>query len=195
MPQSPPGRKELPLRALSFLFDRRCKSLLASTTHPVPHSAPLQSSVVTGPMRRAIVDFRRADSLSLSVARARNYPMCKNSTRYDRTRNFGPKNLSSARHYDQIRFRFHTWGNSGLEPYSGSENQLSTNTRPTSWGLAIMEGCNGALCRTGHIVETDSDLHRRSNRKDPARRRSAFRPGGDCGIHRVAFVQCRSSGA
>src|SRR4029077_12033528 len=31
------------------------------------------------------------------------------------------KNLSSARHYDQIRFRFHTWGNSGLvEPHSGS---------------------------------------------------------------------------
>jgi hypothetical protein len=41
--------------------------------------------------------------------------LCKNSTRYDRTRNFGlyghaesEKNLSSARHYDQIRFRFHT---------------------------------------------------------------------------------------
>src|SRR5262245_56359331 len=126
MPQSPPGRKELPLRALSFLFDRRRKSLLASTTHPVPHSAPLQSSVIAGPMRRAIVDSRRADSLSLSVARARNYPMCKNSTRYNRTRNFGlyghaeskkkRKNLSFAQHYDQARFRFHTWGNSGLEP-------------------------------------------------------------------------------
>src|ERR1700724_1742552 len=40
------------------------------------------------------------------------------------------KNLSSARHYDQIRFRFHTWGNSGLvEPHSGSGNQLSRYRR------------------------------------------------------------------
>jgi transposase len=39
-----------------------------------------------------------------------------------------------------------------------------------------MEGCNGALRPTGHIVETDSDLHRRSNGKDSARRRSSFRP-------------------
>src|SRR5436189_3631728 len=31
--------------------------------------------------------------------------------------------------------RFHTWGNSGIEPYSGSGNQLSRNTRPASWGL------------------------------------------------------------
>ena len=51
------------------------------------------------------------------MAPTRNYPMCKNSRRYNRTRNFGlyghaeskkRKNLSSARHYDQIRFRFHT---------------------------------------------------------------------------------------
>ena len=52
------------------------------------------------------------------MAPTRNYPMCENSTRYNRTRNFGlyghaeskkkRKNLSSARHYDQIRFRFHT---------------------------------------------------------------------------------------
>src|SRR4029077_8243213 len=41
------------------------------------------------------------------------------------------KNLSSARHYDQIRFRFHTWGNSGLvEPHSGSGNQLMRRARP-----------------------------------------------------------------
>jgi hypothetical protein len=42
--------------------------------------------------------------------------MCKNATRYNRTRNFGlyghaeskkSKNLPPARHYDQIRFRFH----------------------------------------------------------------------------------------
>jgi uncharacterized repeat protein (TIGR03803 family) len=56
-------------------------------------------------------------------------------------------------------------------------------------------GSTGALCRTGHIVEADGDLHRRSNWKDPARRRSAFRSGGDCGTHRVAFVKCRSSRA
>jgi hypothetical protein len=35
------------------------------------------------------------------------------------------------------------------------------------------------------IVEADSDLHSRSNGKDRARRRSAFRTGGDCGIHQV----------
>jgi len=28
--------------------------------------------------------------------------------------------------------------------------------------FAIMEGRNGALCRTGRIAEADSDLHRRS---------------------------------
>ena len=35
---------------------------------------------------------------------------------------------------------FYTWGNSGLEPYSGSGNQLSTNTGPTalqSWRAAM----------------------------------------------------------
>src|SRR5262245_54086636 len=105
MPQSPPGRKELPLRALSFLFDRRRKSLLASTTHPVPHSAPLQSSVIAGPMRRAIVDSRRADSLSLSVARARNYPMCENSTRYNRTRNFGLYGHAESKKTQKFAFR------------------------------------------------------------------------------------------
>ena len=31
----------------------------------------------------------RADSQSLSMAQSRNYPMCKNSARYNRTRNFG----------------------------------------------------------------------------------------------------------
>ena len=31
-------------------------------------------------------------------------------------------------------------------------------------------GRNGALCRTGRVAETDSDLHRRSKRKDRARR-------------------------
>ena len=31
--------------------------------------------------------------------------------------------------------------------------------RSASWGLATMESCNGALCRTGRIVEADGDLH------------------------------------
>src|ERR1700730_17074572 len=30
----------------------------------------------------------------------------------------------------------------------------------TSWGLAIKEGRNGAVCRTGCLTEDDSDLHR-----------------------------------
>src|SRR4051812_621067 len=61
---------------------------------------------------------------------------------------------------------FYTWDNSGIEPYSGSGNQLSRKTRPASWGLAIMENRNGALYWTGRIAEADSDLHRRSDRKD-----------------------------
>src|SRR5258706_13796952 len=56
---------------------------------------------------------------------------------------------------------FYTWGNSGIEPYSGSGNQLSRNRQGPPTGLAIMEDCNGALCRTGRIAEADSDLHRR----------------------------------
>src|SRR4029453_15983751 len=56
--------------------------------------------------------------------------------------------------------RFYTWGNSGIEPYSGSGNQLSRNRRGlTSWSLAIMESCNGTLCGTRRIAEADSDLH------------------------------------
>jgi hypothetical protein len=37
-------------------------------------------------------------------------------------------------------------------------------------GFAIMEHGNGTLCWTGRIAEADSDLHRRSGRKDRARR-------------------------
>jgi hypothetical protein len=54
---------------------------------------------------------------------------------------------------------FYTWGNSGIEPYSGSANQLSRNRQGPPTGLAIMEDCNGALCRTGRIAEADSDLY------------------------------------
>src|SRR5262245_18411807 len=60
---------------------------------------------------------------------------------------------------------FYTWGNSGIVPYEGTGHQLSMHRqRPTSWGLAIMESRNGALCRTGRVAEADSDLHRRSDR-------------------------------
>jgi transposase len=40
----------------------------------------------------------------------------------------------------EARRRFHTWGNSGLEPHQGTANLLSGKpTRPTSWGLATTE--------------------------------------------------------
>src|SRR5262245_59001350 len=47
---------------------------------------------------------------------------------------------------------------------------IADTTRPTSWGLAIMEEYSGTLCRTGSIAEADNDLHCRSDRKDRARR-------------------------
>jgi len=46
-------------------------------------------------------------------------------------------------------------------------------------GFAFMEDRNGILCWTGRIAEADSDLHRRSNRKDRTRGSSFFRSGGD----------------
>src|SRR5260221_6012725 len=49
---------------------------------------------------------------------------------------------------------FATWGNSGIAPYEGTRNQLSGNAlRPSSCGLATMESYDGALCRTGRVVE------------------------------------------
>ena len=33
------------------------------------------------------------------------------------------------------------------------------NNEARFMGLAIMEGCNGALCGTGCVAEADSDLH------------------------------------
>src|SRR5262249_45527222 len=94
------------------------------------------------------------------------------------------------------RQSFRTWGNSGLKPYSGLGNQLSRNrTRLTSWGLAIMERRNGTLRWTGRIAEADSDLHRRSNWKDRARRGGCIRPGDHRGIYQVACAACRASRA
>src|SRR5262249_32527871 len=92
--------------------------------------------------------------------------------------------------------KFSHMGNSGLKPYSGLGNQLSRNrTRLTSWGLAIMERRNGTLRWTGRIAEADSDLHRRSNRKDRARRGGCIRPGDHRGIYQVACAACRASRA
>src|SRR5262249_49922117 len=113
----------------------------------------------------------RADTIKNSLNKARRWrlPAQYRTRRIGRHLCVAEQAMMLMRHrfheFTNPKHRFDTWGNSGLEPSSGSGNQLSTNTRPTSWGLAIMEGCNGALCRTGHIVETDCDLHRRSNRK------------------------------
>jgi hypothetical protein len=90
---------------------------------------------------------------------------------------------------------FYTWGNSGIEPYSGSGNQLSKNQQGPPPGLAIMENCNGALCRTGRIAEADSDLHRRSDWKDRARRGGCIRSGDHRGIYQVACAACRAGRA
>jgi hypothetical protein len=51
-------------------------------------------------------------------------------------------------------------------------------------------GCNGALCRTRRFAEADSDLHRRSDRKDRARRDGWIQPGGNRRIHQVACAAC-----
>jgi hypothetical protein len=67
---------------------------------------------------------------------------------------------------------------------------ISSPGRPTSWGLAIMESRNGALCRTGRVAEADSDLHCRSDRKDRARRGCCIQPGGNRRIHQVACAAC-----
>src|SRR5262249_41616533 len=79
MRRAPPGWMQLLLRARSFLSDRRCKSLSASATRPVRHSAPLRLSMIARPMRWVLVDSWRADSPCLRMARSRNYPMLQKS--------------------------------------------------------------------------------------------------------------------
>src|SRR6266403_1429735 len=69
------------------------------------------------------------------------------------------KNLSSARHYDQIRFRFHTWGNSGHRAIPTLEESALQEPTSPPMGFAFMEDRNGILCWTGRIAEADSDLH------------------------------------
>src|SRR6266511_2303797 len=86
------------------------------------------------------------------------------------------KHLPACRVSREPSTSFATWGNSGITPYEGARNQLSGNAlRPTSCGLATMESYDGALCRTGRIVEADIDLCGEPGRISRARRRSRFR--------------------
>src|SRR4249919_3972200 len=76
----PRGPKLPLLRARSFQFDQRRRSLSVSATRPVRHRAPLRLSMIARSHEVDLVDTWRADSQSLSVARlARNYLMCRNA--------------------------------------------------------------------------------------------------------------------
>src|SRR3982074_1062555 len=66
------------LHAESFLSDQQCRSLLASAIRPVRHNAPLQLSCRCKAQEPSLIDSWRADYESLSMAPARNYPMCEN---------------------------------------------------------------------------------------------------------------------
>src|SRR4030095_1175154 len=79
MLRSLPDQNEPLLHAESFLSDQQCRSLSASTIRPVRHNAPLQLSCRWKAQDPSLIDSWRADSESLSMALARNYPMCKNS--------------------------------------------------------------------------------------------------------------------
>src|SRR5262245_14854822 len=79
MLRSLPDQNEPLLRVESFRSDQRCRSLLASAKRPVRHSAPLQLSCPCKAQEVSLIDSWRADSESLSMALARNYPMCKNT--------------------------------------------------------------------------------------------------------------------
>src|SRR3981081_2103691 len=65
------------LHAESFLSDQKCRSLLASAIRPVRHNAPLQLSCRCKAQEPSLIDSWRADSESLSMAPARNSPMCE----------------------------------------------------------------------------------------------------------------------
>jgi hypothetical protein len=62
-----------------FPVNQRCRSLSASAARPVRHSAPLRLSVIARSHEVDLGDAWKADSQSLNVARARNYPMCRNA--------------------------------------------------------------------------------------------------------------------
>src|SRR6185369_4835644 len=85
MSRSPPGQKQPLLRARPFLSDRRCRSKSVSATRLVRHSVPLRLSIIARPHEVGL-DSWRADSQSLSMARARNYPMCENAKTLNRDR-------------------------------------------------------------------------------------------------------------
>src|SRR5437016_10674266 len=79
----------------------------------------------------SLVDSWRADSQSRSMARSRNYPMCENFSGRATHRNYpraiaslGVKSYCTRWRIVFSTFRgcmsFYTWGNTGIEPYSGS---------------------------------------------------------------------------
>ena len=78
MLRSLPDQNEPLLHVKSFLSDQQCRSLLASAIRPVRHNAPLQLSCHCKAQEVSLIDSWRADSQSLSMALARNYPMCEN---------------------------------------------------------------------------------------------------------------------
>src|SRR4029434_9870709 len=79
MLRSLPDQNEPLLHVESFLSDQQCRSLLASAIRPVRHNAPLQLSCHCKAQEVSLIDSWRADSQSLSMALARNYPMCENT--------------------------------------------------------------------------------------------------------------------
>src|SRR5258706_14441184 len=71
---------------------------------------------------------------------------------------------------------FATWGNSGdRATRRHRESALQQRMRPSSCGLATMESCDGTLCRTGRVAETDIDLCGEPGGISRARGRSRFR--------------------
>jgi len=88
------------------------------------------------------------------MAPTRNYPMCENSTRYNRTRNFGlyghaeskktqkfvfrsalrPNQISFSHGQDPERTFLHRIGK-GLEPGSLSQKQIDLFGKPSSGGI------------------------------------------------------------
>src|SRR5262245_8033507 len=84
MLRSLPDQNEPLLRVESFLSDQQCRSLLASAIRPVLHHAPLQLSCPCKAQEVSLIVSWRADSESLSMALARNYPMCENPKRRSR---------------------------------------------------------------------------------------------------------------
>src|SRR6516162_4315140 len=101
MLRSLPDQNEPLLRVESFLSDQQCRSLLASAIRPVLHNAPLQLSCPCKAQEVSLIVCWRADSESLSMALARNYPMCEKTlhTAWANNRSAGARlNKKCARH-------------------------------------------------------------------------------------------------